>query len=644
MQYRREIDGLRAVAVVPVILFHAGFSLFSGGFVGVDVFFVISGYLITGILIAELERGDFSIARFYERRARRILPALFAVMAFCIPLSWYLMLPQQQEEFAASVIAVTLFSSNVLFWMQTGYFASDAELRPLLHTWSLAVEEQYYLLFPVVLALVWRWGRQKVLWLIIIAALASLALSQWASTNAESANFYLAPPRAWELFAGSICAFLLRGRPSFANAWLSSLGLALIVFSILFLHDGLPFPGVYALLPVGGTALIILFGGAGTPVARLLSLRGFVGIGLVSYSAYLWHQPLFAFARLGSDTEPAHWLMTVLAVLSLVMAVLSWRFVEQPFRGKKGLFPKRSHLFAASGAGAAVMLAIGLVGYLAKPPTRIEVENPVLIANAEKEARTGMGWHEGSKPCEGFVESEGLNCRRYGDGPQKVVLWGDSHVLMVGPAVTPQPGKTIYVLGLWGCPPLLGVSRHDRFGNFYFCDEPGVIDGYARYVESLNPDEVFLVARWTLYARGHYVQSRLQRDTHFITDGRANFNGSESSTEVLRDGLLRTVEHFSRFARVYVVQQIPDMHEYTPRGRVVLDSVPRAGIEEWHASETSILRDAAAAGATVVETHDAFCDAQRCALRDGMTPMYFDDNHVGLLGAQRMYEKIIGAM
>ncbi|HWK41740.1 MAG TPA: acyltransferase family protein [Croceibacterium sp.] len=644
MQYRREIDGLRAVAVVPVILFHAGFSLFSGGFVGVDVFFVISGYLITGILIGELERGDFSIARFYERRARRILPALFLVIACCIPFAWYLMLPQQQAEFAASIAAVTLFSSNVLFWMQTGYFASDAELRPLLHTWSLAVEEQYYLLFPILLAVFWRWGRQRVLLLIVLAALASLALSQWASDHAESANFYLAPPRAWELLAGSICAFLLRGRPSFANSWLSGLGLALIVFSILFLDDSLPFPGIYALPPVLGTVLIILFGGAGTPAARLLSLRAFVGIGLISYSAYLWHQPLFAFARLGSDTEPTRLLMTALAGLSLILAWLSWRFVEQPFRGKGALLPSRPRLFAVSGLAIAVMLAIGLAGYLAKPPTRIELEHPVLLANAEREARTGMGWHEGSMPCEGFVSSEGLNCRRYGDGPEKVVFWGDSHVLMLGPAVRPLPGKTIYVIGLWGCPPLLGVARQDRFGNFYFCDQPGTIDSYAKYVESLQPDEVFLVARWTLYARGHYVQSRLQRDTHFITDGRADFNGAESSAEVLREGMLRTIAHFSRSARVYVVQQIPDMHEYTPRARVLMPAVPRSGIEEWHASETSMLHQAAAAGATVIETHDAFCDAQSCTLRDGMTPIYFDDNHVGYLGSRRTFEKLVNAM
>ena len=198
MKYRTEIDGLRALAVVPVILFHAGFELFSGGFVGVDIFFVISGYLITSLLIEDIEKDRFSILSFYERRARRILPALFLVMLVCIPLAWTWMLPSQMQEFSHSLIAVCLFVSNILFWRETGYFGAAAEEKPLLHTWSLAVEEQYYVFFPLFLFFFWRFGKSNVFWLVVILTACSLALSEWAWRNAAMANFYLAPTRAWE--------------------------------------------------------------------------------------------------------------------------------------------------------------------------------------------------------------------------------------------------------------------------------------------------------------------------------------------------------------------------------------------------------------------------------------------------------------
>lgn len=300
MNYRREIDGLRAIAVLPVIFLHAGFSVFSGGYVGVDIFFVISGYLITSILIGELEHGNFSIDRFYERRARRILPALFVVMLACLPFAYMWMLPTQLKDFAHSLISVVLFVSYFYFISQVDYFAPSAELQPLLHTWSLAVEEQYYLLFPILLVVLWRFGRQRVFWSIVVIAVLSLLLAEWGYRNKPSENFYFAPTRAWELLAGSICSFMTVGKAQRSSNVLSALGFAMIVFAIFGYDATTPFPSVYALLPVVGTALIILFAAEGTWVARLLSLRMFVGIGLISYSAYLWHQPLFAFARLRS--------------------------------------------------------------------------------------------------------------------------------------------------------------------------------------------------------------------------------------------------------------------------------------------------------------------------------------------------------
>lgn len=361
MQYRREIDGLRAVAVIPVILFHAGFTIFSGGYVGVDIFFVISGYLITSIIISELEQGKFSILRFYERRARRILPALFFVMLSCIPFAWMWMLPAQFKDFSQSLVAVTVFASNILFWRESGYFAAASEEKPLLHTWSLAVEEQYYMLFPIFLILLWRFGRSPVFYSIIVISIISLLLSEWGWRNKPTANFYLAPTRAWELLAGSICAFLQYGKMQKSNNALSAFGLALILFAIFVYDKSTPFPSAYALAPVLGTALIIMYGARETWVARLLSLKGFVGIGLISYSAYLWHQPLFAFARIRSIYMPEQWLMLLLAVASLVLAYFSWRYVEQPFR-IKGRF-SRTRVFQFSALATMLMLSLGFIGH-----------------------------------------------------------------------------------------------------------------------------------------------------------------------------------------------------------------------------------------------------------------------------------------
>ena len=367
MNYRPEIDGLRAIAVLPVILFHAGFQAFSGGYVGVDVFFVISGYLITTILINDLEAGRFSIVRFYERRARRILPALFLVMLVCLPVAWFVMLPAQLQEFGQNAMAVSLFVSNIVLWLNTDYFAASAELNPLLHTWSLAVEEQFYIFFPPLLWALWRAGKRWPFTVTVIISIASLALAEWGWRNAPDANFYLLPFRAWELGAGSICAFLLHGRSSKRNDPLSLAGLCLILYSVFIYDNETPFPSVWALAPVAGTALIILYSNSSSLLGRALSLRPVVLIGLLSYSAYLWHQPLFAFARLATTGEVPSSIMLLLSAAALGLAYLTWRFVENPFRSQSRrppvIFPSRAGIFTASGAALAAFIGIGGLAY-----------------------------------------------------------------------------------------------------------------------------------------------------------------------------------------------------------------------------------------------------------------------------------------
>lgn len=363
LRYRREIDGLRALAVLPVILFHAGFSFMSGGFVGVDIFFVISGYLITSLILAEIDKGQFSLANFYERRARRILPALFLIVLVCLPFAWVYLLPHEMVDFGKSVVAVAVFASNILFWKDSDYFSPDSELLPLLHTWTLAVEEQYYLFFPLILMVAWKFGRTWfVLILLVAIASISLAFSEWLWRVDSAANFYLLPTRAWELMLGALAGLYLRSS-SISIRWVrelgSLLGLLMIGLAIFLLDNSFPFPSLYALLPTLGAVMIILFADAETWVGRLLSWPIFVGIGLISYSAYLWHQPIFAFARFHSMDEPSAGIFVGLSILALLLAWLSWRWVEKPFRDRTRI--TRGQIFTMSGIGSIFLIGVGVL-------------------------------------------------------------------------------------------------------------------------------------------------------------------------------------------------------------------------------------------------------------------------------------------
>jgi peptidoglycan/LPS O-acetylase OafA/YrhL len=338
MKYRAEIDGLRALAVLPVILFHAGFEWFSGGFVGVDVFFVISGYLITTIIISEMAEGKFSIVNFYERRARRILPALFFVMAACLPFAWFWLTPADLKDFGQSLVATSTFSSNILFWIEGGYFVTTVELKPLIHTWSLAVEEQYYILFPIFLMLTWKLGNKWILILLSIVFLISLGVAQWGAYNSPSGAFFLLPARGWEILIGVFAAFYLNYNTHLkshtVNQVLSLLGFGMIGYSIITFNETTPFPSLYTLIPTIGTGLLILCAVPKTYVHKLLSMKFIVGIGLISYSTYLWHQPLLAFTKYRVLEELSDLNLIILCAASLAIAWFSWKFVEMPFRSK----------------------------------------------------------------------------------------------------------------------------------------------------------------------------------------------------------------------------------------------------------------------------------------------------------------------
>lgn len=469
MQYRREIDGLRAVAVVPVILFHAGFGLFPGGFVGVDIFFVISGYLITTLLLQDLDGGRYSIVRFYERRARRILPALFVVIAATVPLAFWAMLPTQLEEFSKSLAAVILFLSNFYFLSQVGYFAPDAELQPLLHTWSLVVEEQYYLLFPPLLALLWRRSHRATVVTLAIVACLSLGLAEWAWRENPARNFFFTGSRVWELLAGSLAALTLHKRAIAPHPGAAAVGAGLVAVALLALDATTPFPSLWTLIPVLGTVLIILFAGPDRGVGRVLALPALVGIGLVSYSAYLWHQPLFAIARLRFVAEPPLPVMVALVGLTFALAVATWAYVEQPFRRRPyPLLARPRALFAASAAGAALFIAVGLVGVRTdgfETMWRSAFPAKAGILDAIRRAETDAHLPQDDGACrfnvEGIDDAVAQRLRdchqRFGAG---VAVLGDSHAIDLFGIVSARPNRP-FVAGFTkpSCRPVLTTDR-----------------------------------------------------------------------------------------------------------------------------------------------------------------------------------------
>ncbi len=456
MKYRSEIDGLRALAVIPVILFHAGFEIFSGGFVGVDVFFVISGYLITTMIIEDIDNKSFSIIEFYERRARRILPALFFVMFVCVPFAWILMLPGQMKDFSQSLLAVSLFVSNIFFWQKSGYFDATAELKPLLHTWSLAVEEQYYVLFPIFLILAWRLGKNKVLFIIVVMAAISLLLSEWGWRNYANANFYLAPTRAWELFAGSIAAFITQKHGVKHNNLLASLGLIAILFSIFVYDESIPFPSVYAVLPVLGVVLLVLYADKETFAAKLLSKKAFVGIGLISYSAYLWHQPLLVFIRIKFVNEPPLFITALVVLSSFVLGYYSWKLIETPFRNRNLI--NKSKIFILSFSGLVLFSVFGIIGNKTNGFQYRLDQWQLDILQWEKYPR-----HLAYKEGDCFLGPE-QNYREFksecSSDEASILIWGDSHAAALSSGWNKL--HKLSQLTASGCPPIIDLEIPSR--------------------------------------------------------------------------------------------------------------------------------------------------------------------------------------
>ncbi|MEO5716865.1 MAG: acyltransferase family protein [Luteolibacter sp.] len=438
LRYRTDIDGLRAVAVIGVVLFHAGFG-FPGGYVGVDIFFVISGFLITSLILRDLKTGTFSMFDFWERRARRILPALAVVTAFTLVVGYYLLFPQDYRALGTGIMALAAFSSNIQFWGETGYFAAAADQKPMLHTWSLSVEEQFYLLIPIILCLLWRWGKaHRAFHLLLWGGLASLALAIYGTYRAPSATFFLLPTRTWEIAAGSLLAFAAPVLSWRLRNGMGALGAISILLPFFLYSPVTRFPGLAAIPPVAGAALLIWSGmrsgdpkdGSWKPAIteRLLAIRPLVWIGLLSYSLYLWHWPLLAFYRYAGIFQDSVSIRATLLVASLGLACLSLRFVEQPFRSRS-LVSKRTSVFALSVATIVALVSPCIfLWHTDGIPQRLSPKARLFAAGA-----ADFAFRDKSLTLSDIPN----NLVKLGTpGKESVVfVWGDSHAMAILPAV-----------------------------------------------------------------------------------------------------------------------------------------------------------------------------------------------------------------
>lgn len=453
--YRPDIDGLRALAILPVVLFHAKVQGFSGGFIGVDVFFVISGYLITSIIHDELNRGDFSIVRFYERRARRILPALFLVLICSFILAALVLFPKQYLAFSRSLISAAAFVSSITFYSESGYFDLDAEMKPLLHTWSLSVEELYYVLFPILMLGLYRFAGGRYWQVLLVLAIASLmgatvALLADAKSNAA---FFLPHLRAWELLIGALLAVthLPAVNRLVARHALSLLGLAMILVPVFVYSDATTFPGLAAVPPCIGAALLIYTGRHGASLGgSVLSNPVLVYFGRISYALYLWHWPLLVFARFHWDRELSASETASVIVLSIVLATISTFFVEGLFRGPKSKLSGRQ-ILTFSVVGTVLLIAIGVHGDLTKGwPGRYPTDYQNIFGAArDKDPR--------QRECL-FVRPDPQGCV-YGNqaAAPTVALWGDSHAAMYADLMgnlAKERGLAVAVYTFPSCPPV----------------------------------------------------------------------------------------------------------------------------------------------------------------------------------------------
>ncbi|MGB8365689.1 MAG: acyltransferase family protein [Rhizomicrobium sp.] len=638
-RYRADIDGLRAIAVLPVVFYHYGVWPFSGGYVGVDVFFVISGYLITSLIHTEMEERRFSVIDFYDRRIRRIFPALFAMLAVTTLAALVALFPDALVRFSETLPATAGFASNFEFVHKAGYFDVAASQKPLLHTWSLAVEEQFYLFFPGLLYLLRGANRERLLAVLGAILVMSLAANIWGVRYNPVSTFFLLPFRFWELLMGSILAVGRFPAPASALARnaISAFGVVLIATSIFVFTAATPYPGENALLPCLGTALVIYAGsGARTAVNSALATPMLVAIGLMSYSLYLWHWPVYVIAKAYAFGALAPRETVLLIALSFVLAFVSWRFVELPFRGRHGALSRRA-LFAIAGGAIIATASIGELLRIGDGfPQRYNANVRTILAE------TNDGEHR-SNECEKLslknAEAGHLCAIGRANVQPSFLVWGDSHAGTMLPAIDAasiEKGRAGLFAVDSSCAPLLHVPRPDAR------DCEAVNDAVLKIALRREIRLVLLDARWATYTDPTpYGPNGLQV---ILTDTLSKDTTAAEMSEIFARGLERTVRSLvAAGKKVVIVASVPESKWSVPQAlarAAIAGQQVRLGstIAEFRARQkfAFALFDALRTkyGVEIVYPDRILCATGTCMVAHHGIPLYCDDNHLSLHGAR----------
>ena len=625
--YRRDIDGLRAVAIAAVVAFHAFPGILPGGFVGVDVFFVISGFLITGIILRGVDDGTFSFAGFYARRIKRIFPALATVLAACLLFGYVALLPDEYEQLGKHAVWGAGFLSNFAFWQETGYFDNAAETKPLLHLWSLGVEEQFYLLWPLVLVMAARLGRPRALLVVCVIGAVSFAANVALVVDHPDAAFYSPITRFWELLVGSVLAFArLRLPPLHANA-ASLAGIGLIALAALAFDPSLRFPGWLATVPVAGAAFVILAGPDAVLNRLVLATPLAVGLGLVSYPLYLWHWPLLAFERIIGSAPPSLAARGAAVVAALGLAWLTYRWVERPIRHASPMVALRlaAAMAIVAGASGVVWAAGGL-------------EQRSGVASTLASQRQLKRTPETDPQCLAFVGAAPLfpYCRLSDvGGATTVALIGDSHAHALFQGLAEELGArriNVVLLANSGCAPLIGATTGDTETERRLC--------------AARVDQILGVLHDRPEIRDVYIAIRGEA---YVVEQPRILHGAGDVGTLFTASLQATVSSLARAGRhLHFVADNPEV-SFDPvvcidrpfRAGQASCSVARADVE---AAQRAYRGDIARIdGMTIVEALPALCDASRCPIVADDVLLYADGHHLSVAGGRRLAHAVVAA-
>ena len=652
IKYRPEIDGLRAIAVLAVVFYHAEFLFmgakpFQGGYIGVDVFFVISGYLITSIILKDLSSNQFSFLKFYERRIRRILPALFTVMLSSVPFAWIYMSPKAMTEYAGSIISALLFSSNFWFYSADNYWAESSALKPFLHTWSLGIEEQFYIIFPVILILIWRFARNYMTSCFVILFLFSLLLADFESLRHPQFTFFLLPARAWELLAGVILAKLelKSGRRSYPVlvSTMPAIGLCLIIYSIAFFNDTTRHPSFITLIPIVGTMLLIWFCKNGEMISSVLGSRALVAVGLVSYSFYLWHQPVFSFIRIYNGKLDQYDKLTCI-MLSFALSIVTYFFIERPCR-KMHQISLKTFMF-----GIKVSFFILLSGQ-AYIYTNKGFPDRFPFSKNLWETLQESGYE---KICKVSGDEEELFKNRYckiGDinSIPKFLLIGDSHALSMlnlFNRLALQQKKGGLFLFRSGCPPLLNVYVNRGSSSAKKCIKMN--NEAFQMAKDGKISHLFFIARWDYYIDTPDTDSH----QHIRAASDKNEFSSKTSSLVFNEKFIETLNIYGNTnTKIIIMLQVPHQNEHPmdiyknaysgKKNRIEIELTSHSVSIEDHikrqAVPNKIIVEASKKfkNVFIIDPTKVLC-LEKCLVGDMNHSFYFDKDHLSGVGADKL--------